>query len=142
MQKMQYNRGMERIKIAIIGGGASGLFLATALQQKGKTVLFERGDRVGRKLSATGNGQGNITNLAAEQSEYFTVKGKADVAQELIQGAGVNDLYAHFQSLGVLLSADERGRVYPASRQASALTDALRFRVAQKGVDVRLSTRV
>ena len=139
---MQYNRDMERIKIAIIGGGASGLFLATALQQKGKTVLFERGDRVGRKLSATGNGQGNITNLAAERSEYFTVKGKAELAQELIQGAGVNDLYAHFQSLGVLLSADERGRVYPASRQASALTDALRFRVAQKGVDVRLSTRV
>ena len=139
---MQYNRGMERIKIAIIGSGASGLFLATALQQKGKIVLFERGDRVGRKLSATGNGQGNITNLAAERSEYFTVKGKAELAQELIQGAGVNDLYAHFQSLGVLLSADERGRVYPASRQASALTDALRFRVAQKGVDVRLSTRV
>ena len=139
---MQYNRDMERIKIAIIGGGASGLFLATALQQKGKIVLFERGDRVGRKLSATGNGQGNITNLAAERSEYFTVKGKAELAQELIQGAGVNDLYAHFQSLGVLLSADERGRVYPASRQASALTDALRFRVAQKGVDVRLSTRV
>ena len=59
---------MERIKVAIIGGGASGLFLATALQNNEKTVLLERGDRVGRKLSATGNGQGNITNLAAENS--------------------------------------------------------------------------
>ena len=133
---------MERIKIAIIGGGASGLFLATALQQNNKTVLFERGDRVGRKLSATGNGQGNITNLAALDSEYFTVAGAAEKAQEMIKSAGVQDLYAHFQSLGVLLSADERGRVYPASRQASALTDALRFCVAQKGVDVRLSTYI
>lgn len=133
---------MERIKIAIIGGGASGLFLATALQQNSKTVLFERGDRVGRKLSATGNGQGNITNLAAQESEYFTVSGKNDRATAIIGDAGVQDLYAHFQSLGVLLSADERGRVYPSGRQASALTDALRFRVAQKGLDVRLSTRV
>ena len=132
---------MERIKIAIIGGGASGLFLATALQNE-NTVLLERGDRVGRKLSATGNGQGNITNLAALETEYFSVKGQTDLAAEVLKGAGVEELYAYFQSLGVLLSADERGRVYPASRQASALTDALRFCVAQKGTDVRLSTRV
>ena len=133
---------MERIKVAIIGGGASGLFLATALQNNEKTVLFERGDRVGRKLSATGNGQGNITNLAAEDSEYFTVSGKSECAEALIKTAGVEGLYGYFQSLGVVLSADERGRVYPASRQASALTDALRFHAAQKGLDIRLSTRV
>ena len=133
---------MERIKIAIIGGGASGLFLATALQQNEKTVLFERGDRVGRKLSATGNGQGNITNLAALETEYFSVKGQSALPQTVLKGAGVEDLYRYFQTLGVLLSADERGRVYPSGRQASALTDALRFCVAQKGVDVRLSTRV
>ena len=133
---------MERIQIAIIGGGASGLFLATALQQNRKAVLFERGDRVGRKLSATGNGQGNITNLAALETEYFSVKGKNQLTQDVLKGADVQDLYAYFQNLGVLLSADDRGRVYPASRQASALTDALRFCVAQKGLDVRLSTRI
>ena len=133
---------MERIQIAIIGGGASGLFLATVLQQNRKAVLFERGDRVGRKLSATGNGQGNITNLAALETEYFSVKGKNQLTQDVLKGADVQDLYAYFQNLGVLLSADDRGRVYPASRQASALTDALRFCVAQKGLDVRLSTRI
>jgi predicted Rossmann fold flavoprotein len=133
---------MERIQIAIIGGGASGLFLATALQQNRKAVLFERGDRVGRKLSATGNGQGNITNLAALETEYFSVKGKNQLTQDVLKDADVQDLYAYFQNLGVLLSADDRGRVYPASRQASALTDALRFCVAQKGLDVRLSTRI
>ena len=138
---MQYNIGMERIKIAIIGGGASGLFLATALKEK-KTVLFERGDRVGRKLSATGNGQGNVTNLAAVETDYFSVCGENGLSKAVLQSADVPSLYAYFQALGVLLSADERGRVYPAGRQASALTDALRFFVAQKGVDVRLSTRV
>ena len=76
------------------------------------------------------------------ETEYFSVKGKNTLAQAVLKGADVQDLYAYFQDLGVLLSADERGRVYPASRQASALTDALRFCVAQKGMDVRLSTRV
>ena len=138
---MQYNIGMERIKTAVIGGGASGLFLASALQEN-KTVLFERGERVGRKLSATGNGQGNITNLAAAETDYFSVCGESGLTKEVLASADVSSLYAYFQSIGVLLSADERGRVYPASRQASALTDALRFFVAQKGVDIRLSTRV
>ena len=141
--KMQYNRNMETIKTAIIGGGASGLFLATALSKTDKTVLFERGERVGKKLSATGNGQGNITNLAVCDTDYFSFeKSGVQFAGELIRAADERALTAHFEKMGVLLSADERDRVYPASKQASALTDALRFCVAKKGVDVRLSTRI
>ena len=140
---MQYNIDMETIKTAIIGGGASGLFLATALSSAGKTVLFERGDRVGKKLSSTGNGQGNITNLAASQTAYFSVQPMGEaLTGDVLCAADETSLDRYFKGLGVLLAADERGRVYPASRQASALTDALRFAVAQKGVSVRLSTRV
>ena len=69
---------MERIKTAIIGGGASGLFLATALHTTGKIVVFERGDRVGKKLSSTGNGQGNITNRLASKTGYFSVQSQDD----------------------------------------------------------------
>ena len=141
--KMQYNRNMETMKIAIIGGGASGLFLATTLSAKGKITLFERGERVGRKLSATGNGQGNITNLAARNTEYFSSeKSGAELVRQLISTADDRALSEYFEGMGVLLCADERGRVYPASKQASALTDALRFCVAQKGVAVKLSTRI
>ncbi len=134
---------MERIQMAIIGGGASGLFLANALPQNFKTVIFERGERLGRKLSATGNGQGNITNAAADRTEYFTSE-RAERAriEEIVSAENQERLIAYFRSLGVLLCADERGRVYPAGRQASALTDALRFSLAQKGVEVRLNTRV
>lgn len=134
---------MEQIEVAIIGGGASGLFLANGLQDGKKAVLFERGERVGRKLSATGNGQGNVTNLAADTTEYFCLdassKGKI---LKIIRAENQERLTADFRSLGVLLQADERGRVYPAGKQASSLTDALRFSLTQKGVDVRLQTRV
>lgn len=134
---------MEQIEVAIIGGGASGLFLANALQDGKRTVLFERGERVGRKLSATGNGQGNVTNLAADTTEYFCLdaSSKAKISK-IICVENQERLTATFRSLGVLLQADERGRVYPAGKQASSLTDALRFSLAQKGVDVRLQTRV
>lgn len=130
------------IKIAIVGGGASGLFLATALDSE-RVVLFERGDRVGKKLSATGNGQGNISNLQAENGGYFShTQAGVELANQLAKRFGVDDLRAYFRSLGVLLTVDERGRLYPAGKQASALTDALRFAVAKKGVQTRTGEKI
>jgi predicted Rossmann fold flavoprotein len=50
-----------------------------------------------------------------------------DRIQTLIKKYDDTSMKTFFASLGVPLLPDDRGRVYPASRQASALTDALRF---------------
>ena len=44
--------------------------------------------------------------------------------------------------MGGLFSADERGRVYPTCRQASALTDLLRYYLNGKNTEISLSTKV
>ncbi len=143
LRKIGYNRDMEKSKLAIIGGGAAGLILANSLPNIEGTVLLERGERLGRKLSATGNGQGNLTNLTADSAEYFSVSGGHHAAvKSAVEKYGSQDMQRFFASLGVPCSADERGRVYPASRQASSLTDALRFALEGKGVDVRTQSRV
>ena len=134
---------MKKFDIAIIGGGASGLFLATSLNPQKHIALFERGERLGRKLSATGNGQGNITNVHAREERYFSFSTKGDAfAREKIMAYDEQSLWSFLKEKGVLLLADERGRVYPAGRQASAITDALRFDVAQKGLDVYVNTQI
>ncbi len=137
---------MEKIRVAIIGGGAAGLFLGCALENTEGVFLFERGERLGRKLSATGNGQGNITNLAVRTTSYFSVaEHGTDTPQRvknILQAFDERSLIDFFASLGVLLCADERGRVYPASRQASALTDALRFCIAERRIETRLQTQI
>ena len=132
-------------KTIIVGGGASGLFLANLLLQKGvnptSILLIERGERVGRKLSSTGNGQGNITNLSVTEGGYFTSQ-KSELArvQALVNAHDNQAIKGFFAALGVPLLPDDRGRVYPASRQASALTDALRFGVEK--VQTKLRTQV
>ena len=63
---------MKFYKIAIVGGGASGLTSAIALKKAGfdDFVLLERLDRVGKKFISTGNGQGNLTNVQISQDFY------------------------------------------------------------------------
>lgn len=133
---------MEKIKTAIIGGGASGLVLASALKNRQKTVVFERGERVGKKLAATGNGQGNVSNLGVTKEEYFSFSGGETLAKEIVSRYDNVSLVEYFENAGLLLITDERGRVYPAGRQASALTDALRNLLSESEVELRLKTRV
>ena len=133
---------MEKIHTAIIGGGAAGMFCAAALSEKGVLIL-ERGERLGRKLSATGNGQGNVTNLDMSAAHYFS----SDVSSEerisrILSRHGREELVGFLENLGGLFLPDERGRVYPAGRQASAVTDLLRYALADKGVRVRTGTKV
>ena len=121
---------MERINTVIIGGGASGLFCACAL--KGEYAISERNDRLGKKLSATGNGQGNLTNENVCPSAYYSLTPDGGKIEKIINGAGKSAMLEFFTRRGFMLSSDERGRYYPLSRQASAVTDLLRYEVGGK----------
>ena len=118
------------MKIVMIGGGAAGLAAAVMLARAGREVtVLERGERVGRKLSATGNGQGNVANENLSVDRYFG-SGRDRVAAVLGR-YGEQWLLRELTALGGLFSADETGRVYPTSRQASAVTDLFRFALAK-----------
>ncbi len=113
---------MQHYRIAVIGGGASGLACAARLEQLGKAhgaVIIEKAERLGKKLSATGNGQGNVTNTDMSSSHYFG--GGKKLAEKISCG----DCSSALSLFPMLFSTDDCGRVYPAGRQASSLTDAL-----------------
>ena len=48
-------------KVGIVGGGASGLIAALYAKKNGADVtVFERKDRIGKKILVTGNGRCNL----------------------------------------------------------------------------------
>ena len=52
-------------KVAVIGGGPAGMMAAIrAAENSAKVTLFEKNNRLGRKLSITGKGRCNLTNIA------------------------------------------------------------------------------
>ena len=124
--------------VAIIGGGASGLAAAALLCRTTKfdIALIEGGGRLGKKLAASGNGQGNISNAHISAQNYH--------------GSGAARAYDIISCFGKVyerlfygrFTCDERGRIYPAGRQASALSDCLIAEVRRGGVNVFTGARV
>ena len=108
--------------VIIIGGGAAGLACAVRLL-KGKSnlklCLFDAGDRFGKKLAASGNGQGNISNLDMSTGHYHGGN------IPLVEKIACADPYAGSTLFDCLFTADDKGRIYPAGKQASALVDKL-----------------
>ena len=124
----------------IIGGGASGLIAAVALARRGRrVVLLEQQDRVGRKLLSTGNGRCNLTNLKAGTENYH---GDRQAVRMVLRAWPPKKVMAFFDGLGIPCTADEEGRVYPMSRQAASVLDALRLGCDEAGVETRTGFRV
>ena len=130
---------MQNFDVIIVGGGAAALACACALKREDKTLsvaICEKGERLGRKLSATGNGQGNISNEDLSGSHYHG--SLAPLCTQLIQ-SGKYDIKSLFDCLFV---SDKSGRIYPAGKQASALSDCLIREVEKSGVHILLNAEV
>lgn len=121
------------MKIAVIGAGASGMTAAiTAARLGAEVTVYEKADRMGRKILATGNGRCNLTNTGADETHYHG----AD--RRFVRGAlmrfGVDRTLEFFSELGIVAKTEDEGKVYPYSSQASSVLDVLRFELENLGV--------
>lgn len=135
----------KRFKAAIVGGGASGLLCAVELLSENDAlngedvIILERNDRVGKKLLATGNGQGNITNAKIEEKNY---SGDARFIRAFIDNVQKTDLSEYFKKIGVYTAVKDGGKVYPVSMQANAVSDAIRAYLLYKKCVIATGERV
>ncbi len=132
------------MKIAIIGGGASGLACAIECGRKAKRenksvsiTVYESADRVGKKILVTGNGRCNMMNENA--LPYF---GDGEFVHYALEKFDVKSNLSFFASMGLYTRTDSEGRVYPLGNQASGVLDALRFECERLGVKFICSSPV
>ena len=124
--------------IGILGGGASGMAaaLAAAENPENQVILMERQSRVGKKLSATGNGRCNLTNLHVTPAHYHGQQ--PEFAQYALSVFDAQAALKWFSGLGLLTVAEDSGKVYPYSDQANSVVDVLRFALEQENITVKL----
>lgn len=134
--------------VCIIGGGAAGLFCAAVLKAKDKNAsvtVYEKNDRVGKKLLATGNGRCNLTNLSACDIEkglpiHYFGKDRCFCIDALNQFTP-HDLINFFVSFGMPIR-NENGKIYPYSSQAGTVLDILRFYCESNGVVIATDSMI
>ena len=121
------------MKIAVIGGGASGLTAAIAAARNGAEVtICEKLNRVGKKILATGNGRCNYTNMNLSKECYHS--NNLNFAEEVMKFFNLDKTLVFFEDLGILPYVDESGKVYPNSLQASSVLDVLRYELKRLNV--------
>ena len=128
-------------KIAVVGGGSSGIMAAVIAARAGAQVcVYEKNERLGRKILSTGNGRCNYTNKNAGIENY---NGK-NVAfmKHAVSKFWVEETLQFFDELGILPVCEDDGKMYPYSRQASAVCDVLRFETTRLGINLILKTTV
>jgi len=128
-------------RIAIIGGGASGMMAAITARENGaEVVVYESNDKIARKILSTGNGRCNFTNRYATQDKY---NGRNTAfMKNAINKFWVDETLDFFERIGVIACEESDGKMYPYSRQASAVLDVLRFEAQRLGIEFRLKTKV
>ncbi len=114
-------------RIAIIGGGASGLASAIEAKRQAKKLnidlnvtVFEHLPKCAKKILATGNGRCNFCNTDVNEKKY---NGDNDIIKSVLE-SDFSDTLSFFKSSGILPYFED-GRVYPRSEQATAIRDAL-----------------
>ncbi len=114
-------------KICVVGGGAAGMMAAgTAALYGADVTIFERGERLGKKLAITGKGRCNVTNNCNTQEFLENVTKNPRFLYAALNAFDTGDTMNFFSGLGVKLKTERGNRVYPESDKAKDIVDAMR----------------
>ena len=132
------SKNSEKSRVAIIGGGPSGLMAAEVLGRAGADVtIFDRMPSLARKFLLAGRGGLNLTHSEGMQDFLPRYGAAADRLAPAIEALNPDALRAWSAELGEETFVGSSGRVFPKSFKASPLLRAFLRRLGDLGVKVR-----
>lgn len=130
-------------KILIIGGGAAGMAAAAFLGEKNHQVhLFEKNEKLGKKLFITGKGRCNVTNTCDEETFFKSVVSNPKFLYSAFCGFTNQDVISYFEKLGLSLKEERGGRIFPKSDHSSDVIKVLERRMKELDVKIHLGSEV
>ena len=123
---------MNRKKVAVIGGGASGMMAAIYASNGGADVtVFEKNKKIGRKIYITGKGRCNVTNNCNIETVIANTPTNGRFLYSALNVFSPADTIEFFESHGLPLKTERGNRVFPVSDRAADVVDTL-LRTAKK----------
>lgn len=131
------------MKIAIIGGGAAGFFMAINIKfasPEAEVTIFEKNSKVLAKVAISGGGRCNLTNSFAEIvdiTKAYPRGGK--LMKRAFKTFNYQDAYKWFESNGVPLVTQDDECVFPRSQNSQSIIDCFLSLCTKLGITIKTS---
>lgn len=130
-------------KVIVVGGGPAGMFAAIAAAESGhKVTLLEKNEKLGKKLYITGKGRCNITNAGDMENLFANVMTNSKFLYSAFYAYDNQRVIDFFERNGLPTKIERGNRVFPVSDHSSDVIATLQKVLREKGVEIRLHTRV
>ena len=130
-------------KVIIIGAGAAGIMAAVSAALNGHTVsIYEKNDRIGRKLYITGKGRCNITNAADIKTIMENVVNNSKFLYSAFKQFDNQDVVEMLENAGCSTKVERGNRVFPVSDKSSDVIKAFQKILSELSVEVNLKAEV
>lgn len=130
-------------KVAVVGGGAAGMLAAYGAAGQGHQVtVYEKNEKLGKKVYITGKGRCNVTNAADMEEVMGQVVSNSRFLYSAFYALTNTDIMELIEKNGCPLKTERGQRVFPVSDKSSDVLTALNRALVRAGVRIRLKTPV
>lgn len=131
------------MKVIVVGGGAAGMMAAIrAGELHDNVILFEKNEKLGKKIYITGKGRCNVTNNADIDTILKNINRNPKFMYSAIYSFDNLRLYSFIEENGCPLKVERGERVFPVSDHASDIIKALSKALKDRRVNIKLNTPV
>lgn len=129
-------------KIIVVGGGAAGMMAALAAAENNKVTLFEKNEKLGKKLFITGKGRCNVTNAADMDALFSNICTNEKFLYSAFYQYDNQAVMSFLERAGCPLKVERGDRVFPVSDHASDVISAFQRELKKAGVEICLNAEV
>ncbi|WP_290785391.1 NAD(P)/FAD-dependent oxidoreductase [Exiguobacterium sp. UBA7533] len=129
--------------VIVIGGGPSGLMATLASLQAGaRTLLLDKGNKLGRKLAISGGGRCNVTNRKPLDELVQSIPGNGRFLYSAFSQFNNESIIDLFEGFGVALKEEDNGRMFPVSDKAVDVVRVLIDQIRAHGAEIQTDAQV
>lgn len=130
-------------RVVIVGGGAAGMMAGIAAAGAGHQVqIFEKNEKLGKKIFITGKGRCNLTNACDTEELFGNVVHNPKFLYSSFYGFSNFDMMDFMEQNGCPVKTERGNRVFPISDKSSDVIRALSTRLRDLGVEINLHMEV
>lgn len=130
-------------KVFVVGGGASGMMAAIVAARNGhQVIIYEKNEKLGKKLYITGKGRCNLTNACDRDTFFENIISNPKFMYRAYSQFSNYDAIDFFEQLKLPVKIERGNRVFPVSDRSSDVIGVLKQELMRLGVDIRYHSEV